>query len=68
MPYERPEWLSRFDTSSSDEPDDYFQHTYNLIGFYDILFGYRNKRMEDDTLRFVSSYAEIPVLITDLKE
>ena len=36
--------------------------------FYDILFGYRNKRMEDDTLRFVSSYAEIPVLITDLKE
>ncbi|WP_455619078.1 hypothetical protein [Eisenbergiella sp.] len=68
VPYERPEWLSLFDTSSSDEPDDYFRHTYNLIGFYDILFGYRNKRMEDDTLRFVSSYAEIPVLITDLKE
>lgn len=62
--YEVPAWVQEFDTGTSD---DYFQRTYNLEVFYDVLFGYKHKRLEDGTMVFQSKYAEIPVIITDIK-
>lgn len=64
-PYVRPEWIEEFDTG---ETDDYFTRTYNLNGFYDVLFGYKNKRLQDDTIRFSSIYTQIPIIITNLEK
>lgn len=64
VPYEVPEWLDLFDTGRSDE---YFQKTYNLQGFYDILFGAKNKRTEDNKIVYRTKYSEIPILMTEIQ-
>lgn len=65
VPYRIPHWIEDFDTGSSD---DYFQRTYNLKGFYDVLFGGQNKMVEGETMEFTGSYAVLPVIITNLDE
>lgn len=62
--YKIPDWVKEFDTGATDE---YFQKTYNLSGFYDILFGYQNKRAQDGDLLFYTNYVEIPIVITNIK-
>lgn len=63
--YERPVWLDEFDTGSTD---DYFTRTFNLNGFYDVLFGNKNKISGDGAIHIRSNYAQIPILLTGLKE
>lgn len=65
IPYVRPEWLAEYDTGDTY---DYFKRTYNLNGFYDVLFGYKNKRKMDDTIHISSTYAEIPIILTNLEQ
>lgn len=64
MAYSVPSWLSDFDSGNGD---DYFQKTYNLKGFYDVLFGYRSLRTKDGEITSTLTYAEIPILITGLR-
>lgn len=63
--YERPEWIAFFDTGSTD---DYFTRTFNLNGFYDVLFGNKNRISGDGTIHIPSGYGQIPILVTGLKE
>ena len=63
--YERPDWLDAFDTGSTD---DYFTRTFNLSGFYDVLFGNKNKISGDGAIHVRSNYVQIPILLTGLKE
>lgn len=63
--YERPDWLDAFDTGSTD---DYFTRTFNLNGFYDVLFGNKNKISGDGAVHIRSNYVQVPILLTGLKE
>lgn len=63
--YERPGWLDAFDTGSTD---DYFTRTFNLKGFYDVLFGNKNKISGDGAIHIYNKYAQVPVLLTGLEE
>lgn len=64
IPYKEPSWVKEFDTGLGE---DYFQRTYNLSGFYDILFGSGYFKNRNENLESEHIYAEIPVLITGLK-
>jgi len=63
--YERPDWIDAFDTGSTD---DYFTRTFNLNGFYDVLFGNKNKLSGDGAIHIRSNYVQVPILLTGLKE
>jgi hypothetical protein len=62
--YKKPDWLSNFDTGLGD---DYFQKTYNLSGFYDVLFGSGYLTTKNGKLVSSHIYAQIPILITGLR-
>lgn len=62
--YEEPDWVDSFDTGWGD---DYFQRTYNLSGFYDVMFGSGYLTTNDGKLISRHIYAQIPILITGLK-
>lgn len=63
--FERPVWLDAFDTGSTD---DYFTRTFNLSGFYDVLFGKKNKISNDGAIHIRNNYVQVPILLTGLKE
>lgn len=63
--YEKPEWMTEFDTGNTDE---YFVRTFNLNGFYDVLFGGRNRLEEDGMLHDRINYVQIPILLTNLND
>jgi len=63
--YERPDWLAGFDTGDTD---DYFTRTFNLNGFYDVLFGNKNKISGDGAIHIESHYVQIPIMLFGLKE
>ena len=64
IPYKQPDWIDQFDSGTED---DYFQKTYNLAGFYDVLFGHGYLTSKDEKLVSKHVYAEIPILITGLR-
>ncbi len=64
IPYEIPDWVGEFDTGLSE---DYFQKTYNLQGFYDVLFGSFSLKQENNSMVLPTKYAEIPIILTGLR-
>lgn len=62
--YKKPDWISSFDTGLGD---DYFQKTYNLSGFYDVLFGSGYLTTKNGKLVSSHIYAQVPILITGLR-
>lgn len=62
--FERPQWIEEFDTGDTG---DYFTRTFNLVGFYDVLFGNKNTAA-DGIVHIQSNYAQIPIILTGLEE
>ena len=62
--YKKPDWIDSYDTGLGD---DYFQKTYNLSGFYDVLFGSGYLTTKNGKLVSSHIYAQIPILITGLR-
>lgn len=60
---EIPEWLDYFDTGNSDN---YFSKTYNLKGFYEILFDYDNVSTDNGKTVYTANCVTIPILITNI--
>lgn len=63
--WQRPSWLDEFDSGSTG---DYFTHTYNLSGFYDVLVGYKDILSTEGSAVLASTYAELPIILLNLEE
>ncbi len=61
--YEIPAWLEEFDTGMTD---DYFTRTFNLEGFYNVLFSGGNGFVAGQEFHEKSVYAQIPILLMDM--
>lgn len=61
--YRIPKWVKKFDTGNTDN---YYTKTYNLIGFYCVLFCNGEVIRVNEETEYKTDYVQIPILLTGL--
>ena len=61
--YKQPKWLAKFDTGNTNN---YYTRTFNLMGFYNVLFCDGRGFGVGEQREVTSTYIQIPILLTEL--